>query len=313
MSTPLSRRGVLLGAAALGLAAPLAACSSKITQGISFAQRMIEITRHHGGKIGVSVLTGTSKDGGNLSMQSEDRFAHCSTFKWLLVTAILQQVDQGKLRLTKTIAYSKKDLLAYAPVTTKNVAKGHMSLADLCAAAIELSDNTAANLLLPLVGGPAGLTQFARGLGDDVTRFDRNEPTLNTNLPGDDRDTTSPAAMAGLLRTVFTGTVLKPDSLDKLKGWMINCQTGTARIRAGAPAGSIVADKTGTGANGAYNDVGVVWPANGSGPVFIAIYTSGGKLDAAGNEKTIADITRLAFDTLGLIGELDADSASSSS
>jgi beta-lactamase class A len=202
--------------------------------------------------------------------------------------------------------------MAYAPVTKGNVRHGRMTVEALCAAAVELSDNTAANLLYPLVGGPDGLTRFVRSLGDQVTRFDRTEPELNTNLPGDDRDTTSPSAMAGLLRTVFTGNVLKADSLGKLKDWMVNCQTGKARIRAGSPAGSIVADKTGTGQNGAANDVAVVWPSGGVEPVFIAIYTSGGKLDDAGRDKTIADITRLAFDTLGFIADLDADHDKSS-
>jgi len=305
----LSRRSMLAGAGGL----VLAGCSSKVTQGIGFMQRMVEITRHHGGQIGVSVLTGSGQDGGNLSIQSDDRFAHCSTFKWVLAAAILQQADAGKLSLSKAIPYGKADLLAYAPVTMQHIAQGRMSVADLCAAAVELSDNTAANLLLPLIGGPAGLTAFARGLGDTVTRFDRNEPSLNDNVAGDERDTTTPAAMAGLLRTVFTGTALKPDSLVMLKGWMVNCQTGKARIRAGAPAGAVVADKTGTGGNGACNDVAVVWPSGGADPVFIAIYTSGGTLDAAGRDKTIADITRLAFDTLGFIAELDTASSSASS
>ncbi|MGN6424440.1 MAG: class A beta-lactamase [Asticcacaulis sp.] len=300
----LSRRGVLAGVGALSLAG----CSPKVREAIGFAQRMVAIQKRHGGQIGVSALTGAQGDGGNISIESDQRFAHCSTFKWVLAAAILQQVDQGKLSLSKEIAYSDKDVLSYAPVTRAHVAKGRMAVADLCAAAVELSDNTAANLLLPLVGGPAGLTQFARGLGDAVTRFDRNEPELNSNLPGDQRDTTTPAAMAGLLRTVFTGTALKPDSLTRLKGWMVDCQTGKARIRAGVPAGSVVADKTGTGANGAVNDVAVIWPPKG-GPVFLAIYTSGGNLDDAGREKTIADITRLVFDTLGFISKLDSSSS----
>lgn len=300
----LSRRMVLVGAGALGLAG----CSSKVTQAISFAQRMVEIEKRHGGRIGVSALTGTQGDGGDISIESDQRFAHCSTFKWALAAAILQRVDQGRLRLDRDIAYGDKDVLSYAPVTRAHVGKGRMAVTDLCAATVELSDNTAANLLLPLIGGPAGLTQFARGLGDAVTRFDRNEPELNSNLPGDDRDTTTPAAMAGLLRTVFTGTALQPDSLARLKSWMVNCQTGKARIRAGVPAGSVVADKTGTGANGAVNDVAVIWPPK-DGPVFLAIYTSGGNLDGAGRDKTIADITRLVFDTLGFISELDSSSS----
>ncbi|MDI7775056.1 class A beta-lactamase [Asticcacaulis sp. EMRT-3] len=307
----LSRRGLLAGTIGLGLFGGLAACSSKVTQAISFARHMVKIERRHGGRIGVAALRGSDKKG-RLDLDADRRFAHCSTFKWVLAAAILHMCDQGHLSLSKIIRYGEKDLLDYAPVTRQHVKTGHMTVAELCAAAIGVSDNTAANLLLGLVGGPAGLTAFVRGLGDDVTRFDRFEPTLNTNLPGDDRDTTTPAAMAGLLRTVFTGTALKPDSVAQLKDWMVHCQTGDKRIRAGVPAGALVADKTGTGANGAANDVAVIWPEGQAEPVFLAIYTSGGNLDDAGRDQTIADITRLVFDTLGLSGTAESSSSQGS-
>ncbi len=306
-----SRRGILLAGGAL----VLTGCDAKVMKTISkvsdFASRMIEITKRHGGKVGVSCTSGTASNHSGLNIESDQRFAHCSTFKWVLATAILSQVDAGKLKLSQAVRYGKADMLDYAPVTKANLAKGQMSLADLCAAAVEQSDNTAANLLLPLVGGPAGLTAFVRGLGDSVTRFDRNEPSLNSNVDGDERDTTTPSAMAGLLQTVFTGATLKPESLDKLKGWMIACTTGNARIRAGVPAGYTVGDKTGTGENGAVNDVAVIWPPAGSkidGPLFLAIYTSGGNLDAAGRDKVIADTTKLVFDTLDFAESLDSES-----
>jgi beta-lactamase class A len=186
-----------------------------------------------------------------------------------------------------------------------------MTIGDLCAAAVSLSDNTAANLLLPLIGGPAGLTAFVRRLGDTVTRFDRTEPTLNTNIDGDEKDTTTPEAMSNLLRMVFTGSVLKPESLTRLKDWMVATSTGNARIRAGVPKGAVVADKTGTGERNATNDVGVIWLPN-KAPVFLSIYTSGGTLDADGRNAIIADITKLVFETLGFIETLDKDEASAS-
>ncbi len=307
----LSRRGMILGAAGCVATVGLAACSENVKKVMGFAERMIEIQKRHGGRVGVSVLTGatsgTSTQNGSLSIDSDQRFAHCSTFKWVLAAAVLQQIDQGKLRIAQEIAYTKADLLDYAPVTKMHVAAGRMTIGDLCAAAIGLSDNTAANLLLPLVGGPAGLTAFVRGLGDMVTRFDRNEPSLNTNLPNDERDTTTPAAMSGLLRTVFTGTVLQPKSLGLLKDWMVATTTGAKRIRASVPAGWVVGDKTGTGENGAVNDVAVIWPVKDGKeqpPLFLSIYTSGGTLDADGREKIIADTARLVFDTLGFIETL---------
>ncbi len=313
----ISRRGLIVsGGAALGLAGSLSGCSEKVTQALGFAQRMVEIQKRHGGRAGVSALTGTStahaEANGALSIQSTERFAMCSTFKWVLAAAILQQVDQGKLKVADLIKYDKKDLLEYAPVTTMHVSKGEMTVGDLCSAAVSLSDNTAANLLLPLIGGPAGLTAFVRGLGDTVTRFDRTEPTLNTNIDGDEKDTTTPEAMSNLLRTVFTGSVLQPQSLSLLKDWMVATTTGNARIRAGVPKGAVVADKTGTGEHNAANDVGVVWLAN-KPPVFLSIYTSGGTLDADGRNQIIADITKLVFDTLNFVETLDKDASRSAS
>ena len=308
-----SRRGMLAAAGATAVAGALAGCSEKVNKAFGFAQRMVEIQQRHGGRIGVSALIGDGgAASGTLSIQSDDRFAHCSTFKWVLAAAILQGVDQGKFKLGQMISYGKKDLLDYAPVTTEHVAEGRMSLGDLCAAMVEVSDNTAANLVLPLVGGPAGLTAFVRGLGDTETRFDRTEPDLNSNIDKDPRDTTTPAAMSELLRMVFTGTVLKTESLAQLRAWMIACTTGAKRIRASVPAGWIAGDKTGTGENGAVNDVAVIWPPKGSA-IFLSIYTSGGKLDDDGRNKVVADIAKLVFDTLGFIETLDTTSASSSS
>jgi len=314
----ISRRGILIGGAAVTAAAlggSLAGCSEKVTQAFGFAQRMVEIQKRHGGRIGVSALTGTStanaEANGSLSIQSTERFAMCSTFKWVLAAAILRQVDQGRLVLDTVVKYGQADLLDYAPITTTNAGKGQMTVAELCSAAVSLSDNTAANLLLPLIGGPAGLTAFVRGLGDTVTRFDRTEPALNSNIDGDEQDTTTPEAMSTLLRTIFTGTILKPESLDLLKTWMVATSTGDARIRAGVPKGAVVADKTGAGANNATNDVGVVWLPN-KPPVFLSIYTSGGPLDAGGRNRVIADITKLVFDTLGFIETLDNGDAPAS-
>ncbi len=261
-----------------------------------FAAGMAKIRQRQGGRIGVSAISAEGKK--TVGMSSDERFATCSTFKWLLATAILQGVDQGKLSLKRQIAYTQADLLAYAPVTTKHLeAEGQLSVGDLCAAAVQQSDNTAANLLYPLVGGPAGLTRFIQTLGDSLTRLDRIEPDLNSNIAGDPRDTTTPAAMAGLLKTVFTGTVLKPASLKILTDWMKGATTGAGMIRAGVPEGWAVAEKTGRGANGAANDVAVLWPPK-SGPIFLAIYTSESKLGFSENNQVIADVTQLVLATL---------------
>lgn len=130
--------------------------------------------------MGVAALD--TATGERISYRSDERFPMCSTFKLLAATAVLKNVDRGTERLDRWITYTQSDLLEYAPVTQANVSKGGMTVSDLCAAAVELSDNTAGNLLLAAIGGPKGLTEFARSIGDPVTRLDRTEPTLNTAI-----------------------------------------------------------------------------------------------------------------------------------
>jgi len=224
-----------------------------------------------GGRIGVAALDTFSHT--RLLHRADERFAMCSTFKWILASAILAKVDQGQIALNRSVSYGPGDLLGHAPVTTAHVGDGALPVEMLCAAAMEESDNTAANLLLALIEGPSGLTDFLRGIGDATTRLDRNEPGLNTNLPGDGRDTTTPNAMVATMQSVLLGKVLSPAARDKLLGWMKNCRTGLKSLRAGVPQGWVVGDKTGSGVNGAFNDVAIVEPP-GRPPILIAAYLS---------------------------------------
>jgi beta-lactamase class A len=194
----------------------------------------------------------------------------CSTFKLLAAAAILGRVDAGKERLDRRIAYAKSDLVTYSPVTEKHVDSG-MTLAALCEAAITVSDNTAANLLLAGLGRPDGVTAFARALGDTITRLDRNEPTLNEATPGDPRDTTTPAAMLANIRALVLGDALSPPSRDQLKAWLLANKTGDGRLRAGLPGDWAIGDKTGSGEFGTTNDVGIIWPP-GRAPIVVTIY-----------------------------------------
>jgi beta-lactamase class A len=222
--------------------------------------------------VGVYALDPAS--GKDLAHRADERFAMCSTFKWVLAATVLERVDRGELALSQTVSYDAGDVLEYAPATRAHLAEGSMTVAALAEAAVSVSDNTAANLLLDLVGGTAGFTSFVRRLGDEVTRLDRNEPTLNTNLPGDGRDTTSPRAMVGLLGRIVLGDLLSSASRERLIAWLLGCKTCDQRLRAGFPPGWRVADKTGSGNRGAINDVGVAWPPSGS-PLVIAAYLSG--------------------------------------
>lgn len=249
-----------------------------------------------GGLVGVGAIdTGTGRFVGHWP---NFRFAMCSTFKWLLAAQCLARADAGDLRLDEMLKFGAADLLDYAPVAKANVEKGEMSVVALCRAMVEVSDNTAANLLLAHLGGPPAFTAFCRSIGDTMTRLDRNEPSLNTNLGGDQRDTTTPRAMAETMRAVLTGDVLTLPSRDALTRWMIDAKTGFARLRAGLPKDWRVGDKTGTGQRGAVNDVAIAWPP-GKAPIVMAVYLSGSRADAETLNAAHAQIARLIIELLG--------------
>jgi beta-lactamase class A len=255
------------------------------------ADALIDLERKSGGRLGVAILdTGNRK---RLAHRAGERFPMCSTFKFLAAAAVLARVDRKQETLERRIPFTKADLLEYAPVTTPRVGDGAMPLGDLCEAAVTMSDNTAANLLLATFGGPKGLTAYARSIGDRVTRLDRNEPTLNEATPGDPRDTTSPTAMLTTMKTLLLGSALTPASREKLTAWLVANKTGNARLRAGIPAGWRVGDKTGTGNHGATNDIGILFPPNRK-PILVAAYLTESNTATAVREGVLADVGRIA-------------------
>jgi beta-lactamase class A len=224
------------------------------------------------GRLGVAILF---PSGQRVYHRADERFPMCSTFKFLAAALTLQRVDQNKERLDRTVTYSKSDLVTYSPETEKHISpvgSGTMTVSELCKAALTLSDNTAANLLLASFGGPPAITAFARSIGDPVTRLDRNETTLNESIPGDPRDTTTPNAMLGNLQKILFGNVLKPDSRQQLTDWMLANTTGKPKFVAGLPSDWKVADKTGSGDHGSNNDIGVLYPPNNAKPILITSY-----------------------------------------
>ncbi|HNY46352.1 MAG TPA: class A beta-lactamase [Casimicrobium sp.] len=224
-----------------------------------------------GGRIGVYALDTAS--GAHIGHRVDERFGMCSTFKLPLAAAILRTVDQGRLRHDQFVPFTKRDLVAHSPVTRDNLAAGGMTVIELAKAAQMESDNGAANLLLALLGGPAGFTAILRELGDTKTRLDRYEPHMNLLLNGDPRDTTTPAAMSQTIRTMLTSAWLAPASRELLISWMIATETGRKRLRAGFPSTWRAGDKTGTGmARGMkdkYNDIAIAWP-NAASPASTA-------------------------------------------
>ncbi|GAP36120.1 class A beta-lactamase [Piscinibacter sakaiensis] len=242
-----------------------------------------------GGRLGVAVAGPSGPlDGHRL----DERFPMCSTFKWLVAARVLQRVDAGEERLARRLPVTARDLVAHSPVCERHVG-ATLSLAELCHATITTSDNAAANLLLPALGGPEGLTRWLRTLGDLVTRLDRWEPHLNEAAPDDPRDTTTPRAMLGLLRTLLLGDVLAPGSRATLAGWLEATETNTTRLRAAVPPGWRMGSKTGAGANGATNDVGLYWPP-GRPTILVAAFLVGTSAPTARRHAAIAEVGRRA-------------------
>ncbi|MGH8416786.1 MAG: class A beta-lactamase [Pseudomonas sp.] len=287
-------RRTLIGASLMTIPAlwtlrPLAADSGSPSN-TPIEQRLAELELRHGGRLGVAMLdTGSQR---LISHRGDERFALCSTFKAFAAAHVLARVDRKEEDLSRLIVYGKEQLVTYSPITEKHTGEGGLSVGSICEAAITLSDNTAANLLLDSFGGPKGLTQWLRSTGDNVTRLDRREPDLNENLPGDLQDTTTPVAMLQTLRTLVLGDVLSGASRDQLIAWLVSNKTGDHKLRAGLPAGWRVGDKTGSGANNASNDVAVIWPPNRP-PLIVTVYYTDAKANGEQINGVMAEIGKL--------------------
>ncbi len=219
----------------------------------------------------------------------------CSTFKFLLAAAVLRRVDRKQETADRVLPIPPSPLLSHSPLTESH-AGGSMTIAALCHAIITQSDNTAANLLLETIGGPTGLTKFARSIGDAVTRLDRMELSLNEALDGDPRDTTSPASMLGNLEAVLLGGVLSADSRNQLTQWMQASLTGLACLRARLPPDWRAADKTGSNGSHTRNDIAVIWPP-GQPPTIVAAYITQCSGPESKRENLLATIGKLVADS----------------
>ncbi len=291
-----TRRAVL----AAGFALALTRASHTRAQAPSPEQAFAALETQHGGRLGVAAFdTGSGR---RLACRADERFPLCSTHKFQTVAAILSRVDRGALSLDRKLPYGRADLLDYAPIAKAHVEDGFLTVEAACAATIQWSDNTADNLLLDLLGGPAGWTRYARSLGDQVSRLDRREPALNSSLPDDPRDTSSPAAMVGALDTVLLGTALKPSSRARLEAWMMGGRVSDALLRAAVPAGWRVGDKSGAGERGSRNDIGILRPPRSNpftdAPILVAVYYTGSAAPMAVREGVVAEAGRIVIGAL---------------
>ncbi len=278
----------LLAPAMARAAAAVPAAPAAIANAADFAA----LEKASGGRLGVTVLdTGSGRRiGGH---RQDERFPMCSTFKSMLVAHVLSLADAGRVSLDTRVPIAEKDLLSYVPVARRHVGKD-LSVRDLCRGTLTTSDNTAANLLLGVSGGPPALTAFLRGQGDAVTRNDRYEPEMNRFAKGDPRDTTSPAAMAASLARFAVGNGLSAASRLQLADWLIDNQTGDACLRAGLGKRWRVGDKTGSNGEDTRNDIAVLWPRAGGAPWVVTAYLQGASVDDDQRAAVLARVGALA-------------------
>jgi beta-lactamase class A len=296
------RRRQLVGLLAASTAAALAgyppvAASSKASPA---ENELRKLERQSGGRLGIAALdTGTLR---RISYRADERFAMCSTFKLFLSAAVMERARTPSkwasldALLAHRIRFDSRVLVAHSPIAERHLDAG-MTVGELCDATIRYSDNAAANLLLELIGGPPAFTQYMRGLGDKITRLDRIEPELNSAIPGDPRDTTTPAAALQSLHRIILDRGYPPKEQTLLKDWLVRSTTGDKRIRAGTPAGWVVGDKTGTGSRGATNDIAVLWPP-GRAPIVLIAYSDGAPGTSDERSATLAEATRIVVGAL---------------
>ncbi|MFF4172409.1 class A beta-lactamase [Streptomyces sp. NPDC001744] len=306
--TPVSRRTVLAALAGV-TALPLSGCAAgpdtaspaatggtppapKPSPPASAPRAFGELERRFGARLGVYALdTGSGR---TVTHRPDERFAYASTCKALLAGAVL---DRNSLRgLDRLVRYGRDEIISNSPVTERHVTTG-LTLRELCDAAVRHSDNAAANLLFREIGGPRGLQDALRALGDDVTRCDRYEVALSDAVPGDPRDTSTPRALAGDLRAYALGTALPADKRALLTDWLERNTTGDRTIRAGTPKGWQVGDKTGTGGYGTRNDIAVIWPP-GAAPLVLAVLSRRDVKGAAHDDALVARATEVALAAL---------------
>jgi beta-lactamase class A len=277
-------KGMAVGAAALAMRPSLLWAG---TQNIN--AQLAALERQHGGRLGVAILdTGSGHHAG---YRADERFLLCSTFKMLLAAAVLRRVDRGTERRDTRLIVDKDDLLQYAPVTSQHVGPPGMTIAELCSAAITVSDNTAANVLLKHLGGPHVVTDLVRQLGDTLTRLDRFEPELNRKTPDGLSDTTTPNAMIATMQKLLLGNALSDASRKQLTDWMLGTTTGKKLLRAGLPSAWRVGEKTGSN-DFQNNDVAILWPP-GRKPLLVAAYYENETTDTDGRSAVLAAVGRI--------------------
>ena len=258
---------------------------------------LAELESRYAARVGVSVLDTGS--GVLLEHRADERFTYASTLKALAAAVLLDRTEPADLDRVLTWTAADVEAAGWSPATGPATATG-LTLGQLAEAAVRESDNTALNLVLAELGGPAGLDAALAAEGDDVVDVANAEPALNRPTPGSTADTTTAAAFRADLARIVAGEWLSDDDRATLLGWMGGNATGDALVRAGAPEGWTVADKSG-GAGPVRNDVAVVTRPGGD-PVVVVVLTTRTDPAAAYDDALVAEAARAALGALAARG-----------
>lgn len=249
------------------------------------------------------------ESGRSVAVRGAERFPMGSVYKFPIVIAALQRVDAGTLKFDQTITIDPKDFSpGWSPI--RDDAKGKpvtVTVRELLRYTVSISDNTASDTTVRLLGGPAAIQKVMNDLGVSKIRIDREERTIAKHLgepdgrklyATDPRDTSTPDEMAKLLAAFFhRRDGLSKASHDLLMQWMIDTPTGVRRIKAVVPKGSVVAHKTGT-MPGTVNDVGIVTSPDGKNHVVIVVFSKGGTTEEKIREDDVAAAAKAAYQQL---------------
>jgi beta-lactamase class A len=317
-------RLIVLAALALACAAPASAATTAPVQA-----EIARISNQVDGVVGVAAWRLDGR-GPRILVNAEQQFPMASTFKVPIAGTVLSQVDNGRLKLDQLVPVDPNMMVESEGLAETFSHPGvSVSVENLLELMLTVSDNTATDTLEKLVGGPAVVTQWVRSQGIAGLRVDRdtagmirdfyglpNGPSFpdsltaglkaNPNLEekgdkpdpkfdADPRDTATPAAMAQLLERIYTGKALSPASTKLLGEIQQRNTTGKARIRARLPAGTVVAEKTGT-IGGSVNNVGVISLPGDGGKLIVAVFIKQSNKPIEDRERVIADISRALYD-----------------
>jgi beta-lactamase class A len=282
----------LIAALTLSVASTAGAAVRSVPAAVPVNSAFSGLESQYDARLGIyAVDTGTGR---TVAYRADERFAFASTYKALAAAAVLNRTSEAGL--AKVVHFDAADVVDYSPVTAAYAGKG-MPLGEIAEAAVRTSDNTAGNLLFRALGGPAGFERDLRRVGDRVTESARIETELNTAIPGDIRDTSTPRALANDLGAYVVGSALNTADRTRLVGWLRGNATGDALIRAGVPQGWVVGDKSGAGSYGTRNDIAVLWPPTGA-PIVLAVLSSRDEAGAAYDNALIADAAEVVSTTL---------------